>query len=221
MNKGIFVTGTDTGIGKTVAACCIVRALRLKGVDCGVMKPVQCAGSDSRRLMRAAGVNDPMSLINPFYSKYPSAPLTAFKKEKISFNKDKIIAAFRRLSQRHQFMVVEGAGGLLAPITENYFISDLVLDLGLALVITASSGLGTINHTLLSVEYARARKIKIAGIIFNNLSKDKSISEKTNPKIIQKICGLAVLGVIPYLSDAARENKFCGVKIDINKILNG
>lgn len=221
MKKGIFVTGTDTGIGKTVAACCIIRALRLKGVDCGVMKPVQCAGSDSRRLMRAAGVRDQIDLINPFYAKYPYAPVTAFRKEKIGFNKNKIIAAFARLSQRHQFMVVEGAGGLLVPIRENYFISDLVLDLGLALVIVASSSLGTINHTLLSVAYARARKITIAGIIFNNLSKDNSMPEKTNPKIIQKICGLAVLGIIPYISDAARENKFRGIKININKILNG
>lgn len=220
MRKGIFITGTNTGIGKTVAACCIIRALKSKGIDCGVMKPVQCAGNDSRRLLKCLGRCEPIDLVNPFYVKYPYAPPVAFKKEKIRFDKRKVISAYKRLSQEHQFMVVEGAGGLLVPLTENYFISDLILDLGLPVVIVALAALGAINHTLLTVECARIRKIKIAGIIFNHLSRKSGIPEKTNPRLIKKLSGLPVLGVIPYLSSASGDKKIGRIKIDINRIIN-
>lgn len=213
MRKGVFITGTDTGIGKTVVSCCIIKALRLRSIDCGVMKPVQCAGDDAYKLIKCSGTGDLLSLVNPFFSKYAYAPLTAFKKEKIIFNKNRVINAYSKLSKNHQFMVVEGAGGLVVPITRRYFIADLVIDLNLPVVIVARLGLGTINHTLLAIEYARGRKIEILGIIFNSLSKYACLPEKTNPEIIEKLSGVSVLGVIGY-------GNFNKAKIDISRIIN-
>lgn len=217
MKKGIFICGTGTGIGKTVVSCLLVSALRAKGIDCGVMKPVACAGIDAQKLKFASGVNDTLGLIRPFYSNYPYAPMTAFEKEGIKFNKKKVISAYEELSGWHQFMVVEGAGGLMAPITRKYFISDLALDLGLPVAIVASCALGTINHTLLSIEYARKRKIKIAGIIFNHLSKKNGVCERENQKIIAALSGKPVLGQIPYkpFKNPAK------IKFNMETILNG
>lgn len=221
MRKGVFIAGTDTEIGKTAVACYLIRCLNLRGIDCGVMKPVQCAGSDAKKLAKCAGVTDSLDLVNPFFSKYAYAPLTAFKKEKIRFNKDRVIKLYNKLYQRHQFMVVEGAGGFVVPITKNYFISDLILDLNLPVLIVAPTGLGTINHTLLTIEYARKKNIKILGIIFNTLSKNIGIPERTNPGIIKQISHIPVLGVIPYLVDAQKvRSNLIKVNIDINRIIN-
>ncbi|MFQ5681622.1 MAG: dethiobiotin synthase, partial [Candidatus Omnitrophota bacterium] len=174
---GIFVTGTDTNVGKTVIACLIARGLRRYGIDCGVMKPVQCGGRDARRLMRAAGAKDSLSLVLPMFSPYACAPSIALPRAGVRFSPARIKQAYRKLSLRHEFMVVEGAGGVLAPLAAKYFILDLIQDLGLPAVVVAAAGLGTINHTLLTIECLRARGIKILGLIFNNLSPRRDISQ--------------------------------------------
>ncbi|MDP1853142.1 MAG: dethiobiotin synthase [Candidatus Omnitrophota bacterium] len=220
MRKGVFISATGTGIGKTLISSCIIRLLRLKKIDCGVMKPVQCGGDDAQRLIRRAGVNDPIGLVSPFYSKYPYAPLVAFKKEGINFNAGIVISSFKALSKRHKFMVVEGAGGMLVPLANNYFIADLVLDLKLPLIIIASTALGTINHTLLTVESAKKRKIKILGIIFNNLSLKAGVAEKINPEVIQRICRLPILGNIPYIQPCINNKNILKLGIDLGRILH-
>lgn len=198
MRKGIFITGTDTGVGKTFVSGLLLGALRRKGIDCGVMKPVACGGDDARLLLRFLGLSDPIGLVNPFFSKYPYAPITAFAKEKITFNKNKVICAFKKLSSMHEFMLVEGAGGLLVPLKNGYFISDLILDLGLDVIVVSRRSLGTINHTLLTLEHARKKGIKVIGIIFNSLSPRAGEPDKVNPRIIARISGLPVLGNVSY-----------------------
>lgn len=220
MRKGVFISATGTGIGKTLISSAIVGLLRLKKIGCGVMKPVQCGGDDAQRLIRHAGVNDPIGLVNPFYSKYPYAPLVAFKKEKINFNKEKVISSFKALSRRHKFMVVEGAGGMLVPLADNYFIADLVLDLKLPLIIVASTALGTINHTLLTIEFAKKRKIKVLGIIFNNLSPRAGLAQKINPEVIRGICRLPILGTIPYMRPCTNKKNIHKLDIDLGRILD-
>ena len=221
MKKGIFITGTDTGIGKTRVACAIVRVLKKRGIDCGVMKPVQCAGDDAQRLISSCEPKDEIGLVNPFFSRYPYAPVTAFNKGKIRFSRKKVLSAYRKLSGRHRFMVVEGAGGLAVPITARYLISDLIVDFKLPIIIVARLGLGTINHTLLTLEYARNKGIKIAGIIFNNLSRHSDAAEKMNPKIIENLSGVAVLGVIGYNPRAIKKKPLSDIDIDINRIIDG
>ncbi|HDZ76713.1 MAG TPA: dethiobiotin synthase [Candidatus Omnitrophica bacterium] len=219
MRKGIFITGTDTDIGKTHVACAIIRILKKRGIDCGVMKPVQCAGEDAKRLIRSSFSKDELSLVNPFFSKYPYAPVTAFAKEKIRFSRKKVINIYHKLSMRHKFMVVEGAGGLIVPITARYRICDLIVDFKLPIVIVARLGLGTINHTLLSVEYARSKGIKIAGIIFNNLSRRIGASEKMNPRIIKNLSGVPILGRVGYSPYAIKRKTLSNIDIDISRII--
>ncbi|MEW6171175.1 MAG: adenosylmethionine--8-amino-7-oxononanoate transaminase, partial [Candidatus Omnitrophota bacterium] len=195
--KGIFISGTDTEVGKTYVSCLLTKALRQKGISVGVMKPIQCSGSDSDFLIRANNSKIDKKLVNPYFLKLSVAPIVAFKKEKIKFNKDKILKAFNILSQRYDFVIVEGVGGLVVPITEDYFVTDLIKDLGLDLVIVSRPGLGAINHTLMSVNLARNHGIDVRGIVINNLKKNKSgLAEKTNPEIIENLTKIPILGII-------------------------
>ena len=119
--RGLFITGTDTGVGKTVVAAGLVASLRNSGVDIGVMKPIETGfslrSSDAFFLKRMAGVNDPLENICPYRFKFPLSPYTAAQLEKASIRLDKIRQAYHRLMKRHQAILVEGAGGLLVPIT--------------------------------------------------------------------------------------------------------
>ena len=197
MPKGIFITGTDTGVGKTYVSCLLIKALRNKKINVGAMKPIQCSGSDSDFLIRANNSKIDKKLVNPYFLKLPVAPLVAFNKEKIKFIKFKILEAFNILSQKYDFVIVEGIGGLAVPITENYFVTDLIKDLGLDLVIVSRPGLGTINHTLMSINLARNHSINVRGIVINNFKKNKlSLAEKTNPEVIKNLTKIPILGIV-------------------------
>lgn len=205
LRRGIFITGTDTGVGKTVVAAEIAAGLRAKGIDVGVMKPVATGDTDISQdallLKEASASVDPLELINPFCLKEPLAPMVAARLEKRKIDIEKIKTAYRRLSERHDFLIVEGVGGALVPIAKDYFVTDLISDLALPVIVVARAGLGTINHTLLTVNSLKDKGIEIIGMIFNDIAdgkiKDKSI--ETNPGVCSKISGLPVLGVFPKL----------------------
>lgn len=212
MSKGIFITGTDTGVGKTYVAAGIAAALKQRGIDPGVMKPVE-TGCRARRgrliprdtgmLMKAAGVGDSASLVNPYQFRKPLAPFVAANLEKKKIEPAKIITAFQALSKKHEFMIVEGAGGILVPLSRTYFYLDLAEDIGLPVLIVARPGLGTINHTLLTITALRQRKITIAGVVINHAEAGKpGLAEKTNPALIEKLSGVKLLGIIPFGSKA-------------------
>ncbi len=206
--SGLFVTGTDTGVGKTYVSAGIAKALTSRGVDVGVMKPAEtgCRMRDGRlmpkdalRLMKSAYVKDLLSLVNPYRFRRPLAPAVAAELEKIIIDPSKIIDAFRLLSNRHDFMIVEGAGGIMVPLSENYTYLDLAKKLGLPVLIVARPGLGTINHTMLTIAALRGRKIEIAGIVINYALDEKSGSaEKTNPSVIEKMSNVRIMGTISY-----------------------
>ena len=208
MTNGIFITGTDTGVGKTYVARGIAAALRAQGVNVGVMKPVEtgCAKragslvpSDAMALMKAAGTDDSLSLVNPYRFGKPLAPLTAAELEGKRIDPDKILAAYRALSRKHDYLIVEGAGGVMVPLLRKYLYIDLIEALNLPVMIVARPGLGTINHTLLTIEALRSRGVNIAGIVINYTQNGKhGLAEKTNPTIIEELSGVKLLGVIPY-----------------------
>ena len=217
-SKGVFVTGTDTGVGKTVVAAGLVRGFRAMGVDVGVMKPIATGGyrhpradagydlrsEDVDRLLEAAESHDDLRLVNPVCFEPPLAPLAAARiaGEEISFKR--IREAYRSLVERHEFVVVEGIGGLMAPIREDYFVADLIRDMKLAAVVVARPGLGTLNHTILTVRYAKGRRIRILGIIVNHAEKeDRSEAAATNVGILEECCGVPVLQVVGHTSDLA------------------
>jgi dethiobiotin synthetase len=208
VKNGIFITGTDTGVGKTFIGTGIVTALRNQGIDVGVMKPAESgckmrAGSlvpwDSVELMKAAGSRDPLDLVNPCRYRAPLAPAVAAAQEGKAVEIRKILSSFRSLCRRHAFMVVEGAGGIMVPLSCNRTYLDLAEDLGLPVLIVARPGLGTINHTLLTVMALRQRKLSIAGIVINYSERKRpGAAESTNPEIIKGMSGIPVLFTVRY-----------------------
>ena len=208
MNRGIFVTATDTGVGKTYVASGIAADLLRRGVDVGVMKPAETGCSmrdgrlvplDAKRLMKAAGVNDPISLVNPYRFHRPLAPSVAARLSGKKIKPDKIISAYRELSRRHDFMIVEGAGGIMVPLREAYTFLDLAQELAIPVLVVARPGLGTINHTLLTLAALKRRRLMVSGIVINHAVKQKcGLAEKTSPEVIQRISGLKIVGTIPF-----------------------
>lgn len=205
MNKGIFITGTDTGVGKTVISAGIALLLRSKGINVGIMKPIQSGGRwDTDFLIKASGVKDEIELVNPCYFKKPLAPLTASEIEGVQIDITAIKNAFDELCKRHDIVIVEGIGGLLVPLTEDYFVSTLVSELNIPIIVVSHSGLGAINHTMLTINHAKEMGIDIIGIIFNETKKKrKGLAEKTNPSVIEKLSGAPVLGNLPYVSSVS------------------
>ena len=215
--RGLFVTGTDTGVGKTVVACALAAWARHQGVDVGVMKPVATGGrflangtpgrwvsDDARRLAAAADVDDPWSLINPICFKEPLAPWTAARRARRAIRLDTPLAAFRSLRRRHSFVIVEGVGGLLVPLGPRATVADLAKRLGLPLVLVARPGLGTLNHTLLTLECARRLRLPVRGIIVNQgtpPSRDPMarLAEATNPELLQRLTHVPIIGRLPFL----------------------
>lgn len=213
--QGIFITGTDTGVGKTVVAAGLAALFRKSGVNVGVMKPIQtgCASSkgeriatDARFLLQTAGADDPIDQVCPYRFKMPAAPLVAAEQEGETIDLGRIQKAYRRLSSRHRVMVVEGIGGLLTPITPSETAMDLARLLKLPLIIVARTRLGTLNHTLLTVRCAQQSGATILGIIFNHPGRaSRNLAEKTNPEVLSRLCSVPVLGTIPFMSGISVE----------------
>ncbi len=210
---GYFITGTDTGIGKTFVARAIVAALRRSSVDVGVMKPVESGctkldsglvPADALALKRAAGTNDSIDKINPYRFATPVAPNVAARLEDKEIELSIIKGLYDELSTAHDLMIVEGAGGLLSPVTDRESNADLAVLLDLPLIIIAPSRLGTINHTLLTLSAAKEAKLTILGIILNHPQQpdpaDQSV--KYNLEEIKRLAGVEMLGEIPYLKEA-------------------
>ena len=215
--RGFFITGTDTGVGKTVATFVLGVLLQEKGFDVGVMKPVQCAGMDAAFLRKTLNLDDTPEEINPFFAAEPLSPHLAFKRGEVNFNVKRVQKLYETLSHRHDIVLAEGAGGLLVPLKNDYLVADLARDMGLELIIVSRLGLGTINHTLMTIACARDRGLKIKGIVFNAGKNSKpGIPEQTNPDIIKKLSGVPVLGIIPSLGNLDRKEvlRKCTRKID-------
>lgn len=202
--KSIFVTGTDTGVGKTTVTAGVAAVLHKDGKNVGVMKPVTTGfgSQDTETLMRAAGVKDDRGVVNPYRLKEPLSPHLASHLENVDIDVDWIVELYRELCKRHQYMVVEGAGGILVPLHTNFFIGDLIKMMGTPIVVVTRPTLGTLNHTLLTVNYAKSQNIPVKGIIIA-YQKDwkRNIAEDTNPRELEKLTGLKILGEIPYIKD--------------------
>jgi len=217
MRKGIFITGTDTGVGKTVVACGIALQLKSQGINIGYFKPFQCAGKDAEIIKQACNLDDPLDMMNPYNSKLPLAPYKAFKRMSI----EKILDAYNELRKRHEFIIVEGAGGLLVPIKKDYLMSDLAVELNLPLLIVSRATLGTINHTLLTVGQAEALGIRVKGIVMNNKGVNKSdISTTANANIIAEFSKIPILGIIPKCKNNKEAVNCASRAINIKPLLH-
>ena len=200
MTQSIFITGTGTEIGKTVIAGGLAASLKQAGADVGVMKPISTGDTaDAQFLKHAARVDDELSLINPIYLQYPLAPSVAARIENKKINLSSIEDAFAELQQRHDVVIVEGVGGIAVPIRDDFLVVQLIKQLKLPIFIVATAGLGTLNHTLLTVRFAQQFNIPIAGIVLNSVRPAHAgLAEATNPVEIEKLTGVPVIGVVPY-----------------------
>lgn len=211
--KGVFITGTDTGVGKTVVGCALVRALRARGVDVGVAKPVESGCSpgpdgallpaDATALREATGNADSLESVCPFRFAAPLAPALAAQHAGASPTLDSLTEAVRAVGARHAFTVVEGAGGLLVPLSGDALVVDLIAALGLPVLIVARSGLGTQNHSLLTLEALRHRDLEVAAVVMNDGagSVDGDPSRAENGTIVSSLGEVHVVGPLPHVPD--------------------
>ena len=216
MKKGVFIAGTDTGVGKTTIAAGLARFLKNRGIDVGVMKPVETGCScikeelvprDSLLLKKAAKVEDELNMINPYRFEKPLAPLVAAEMEGGEINLRRLKSCFYNLKKRHQFIIVEGIGGLLVPLTPRVFTFDLIRLFNLPIVMVAKNSLGTINHTLLSLKWAETHRVEVIGMILNNIMEEQGLAEYTNFWALQRLIKIPILGVLPYYTYMEEENK--------------
>lgn len=215
--RGLFITGTDTDVGKTFVTAAIARQLRAEGNRPGVFKPA-CSGAergesgelcwhDVESLADAAAVSD-RSLICPQTFEAPLAPPAAARLEGRSVSWQKMLDGVSRWADESEapqtdLLLVEGVGGLLCPLTEERSVADLAAAIGFPLIIVARLGLGTINHTLLTLEAARSRGLAIAGVILNdgrNLA--ETAAGKTNYGELNRLSGDLILGVFPFQGES-------------------
>jgi len=207
---GLFVTGTDTGVGKTLITAGLAAALRGRGIDVGVMKPVE-TGCPSRRgrlmpldammLREASGSRDALHLINPYRFREPLAPIVAAQRSGRRIDIGKIRERFGHLVDRHRAILVEGAGGLMVPITETSSFLDLAALLRLPLLVVIGSRLGALNHARLTVEAALHARLSVVGAILNHPTGDRSLARKTNLSILRRLLPVLVVAEIPHIAD--------------------
>ena len=200
MTHGIFITGTGTEIGKTVIAGGLAAALKHAGTNVGVMKPISTGNTaDAQFLKHAAQVDDALSAINPIHLRHPLAPSVAARIENRAIDLPDIETAFAALKEKYDFVIVEGVGGIAVPIQDDFLVAHLINQLRLPILIVAQAGLGTLNHTLLTVAFAQQFGLEIAGIVLNRHAPGAAdLAEATNPVEIEKLTNLPVLGVVPY-----------------------
>lgn len=225
---GFFVTGTDTGVGKTIIACGLAAVLKEEGFDIGVFKPFLSGisrdhpESDTSLLKRLSKTSLSHKDITPFEFKEPLAPYIAGKLEGKLIGIEDALAYWEMIRGKHQSFIIEGAGGISVPLGENFLVSDLIKAFQLPIVIVARPNLGTINHTLLTVHYAKSLGIRIAGIVLNGISENPDLAEKTNPELIEKLCGVPILGITPQLKEITEESIKNIVRdhIDVRLLIN-
>lgn len=211
--RGLFVTATDTGVGKTEVACALVRGWRARGLDVGVLKPAQSghepgAPSDAERLRAAAGDLDPVELVCPYTFAAPLAPAVAARLAGARIELGRVLEAAHAVARRHAAILVEGAGGLFTPLTERETYADLAVALGLPALVVARAGLGTVNHAALTCEALGRRGVAIAGIVLNRCAPGADPSEPYNAAEIERLTGARVLAALPYDPDiASRERR--------------
>jgi dethiobiotin synthetase len=241
--KSFFITGTDTGVGKTIVAGAIAAALRARGMKVGVMKPAETgcrdmtasevhrysdggrAGTgkfhsygnakgagldlyprDAAFLKKVSASDTPLNIICPYRFREPLAPAIAAVRAGMKIDLKLIRKNFEIIRAESDAVLVEGAGGLMVPLAGKKLYLDLAAELGIPLIIVARAGLGTINHTLLTVSAAGARKIEISAIILNQGRKNKpDAASLTNPETIMRLCGIKRVFSLPFTPGIGRE----------------
>ena len=194
----LFVTGTDTGVGKTFAAVRFLQAARAAGLRCAGYKPVCCGDRHDAELLLASS-SDGLTLddVNPLWFRTPVAPFTASAIEQKVVDVDRLLEGFANLQKRFDYVVVEGAGGWLVPLREDLTLGDLALQLGLPIVVIARNRLGMLNHTLLTVRQISLGGGECRGVILNHLDEQTDFATTTNGAILRRLLAQPVFDALP------------------------
>jgi len=224
----LFITGTDTDVGKTYVTAGLAVSLRNMGIDVGVMKPFAAGipqkkgfkSEDLEILANAAQINDSESLLNPQFFPIPASPYTAWKNLKIKPKINKIISNFKKLSQIHSTILVEGMGGIMTPILKNYFVTDLIKDLKIPAILVTRTKIGSINHTIMTVNMCKKYKIQIKGIVINDFDSG-GYKTKELTRDLKNLTGVPILGSIPFIDDLSNASlyKIFSKNLDLKTLL--
>ncbi len=196
-----FITGTDTGVGKTYVTRLILQSLREEGHDAVGYKPISCGDREDAATLAEASGNLPLDEINPVHLNSALAPYVAAMLENQTIIPAELIDGFHQLANRHATVLVEGAGGWEVPIAPGYRVSDLAADLGLPVVLVAANKLGALNHIILTVNAIKARGLTCAGIIMNQLEDEMDTAMITNKGVVEDLTGVPLLEHIIHRQD--------------------
>jgi len=224
MGKCIFVTGTDTDVGKTVIVACLEASLKKAGKKVAVYKPIQCGdllkgnikSPDLALVKELTNISD-QDLMNDFSFQLAASPHLAAEQEKAIVDVQTIKDHTQSLQNSYDVVIIEGAGGLIVPLTRSYTILDLIKDLSVPVLIISRAGLGTINHTSLTVKALKSHNIPIIGIILNYFK--GGIIEEDNKKIISTLNNIPILGIVPFSNNIKDIVKDFEKYVDIKKVL--
>jgi len=222
MNKSIFVTGTGTDVGKTYVCGLLAKYFKEAGYDCGYYKPVlsgairkgkNLIAGDCEFVIKSANLNQEPLKSSSYIFEEAVSPHLAAKNSNTVIDKNKILSDAQAKAQ--QFLIIEGAGGITCPLSMEptpYLMADLIKDLDINIIIVADAGLGTINSTLLTVEYAKNRGIKTVGIILNNYVYNNKMYED-NIRVIETLCNVPIIGLVEKNSKNINTHRFELAKI--------
>ena len=211
MGSGIFITGTDTGVGKTFFVCGLASLLKDSGYKVGVMKPAEtgCTERDGKlfpedavRLKQASGCDAPLEKICPYQLRDPLAPSVAAEREGFRINIDRLMDLYGEISSSHDVTLVEGAGGLMVPLLPSYTYADLARSLKLPVVVVTANRLGAINHVLLTLEHASCKGLMVWGYALNRISNEHSLAADTNREVLSGLTGVQCLAELPFTETA-------------------
>lgn len=203
MGKGLFITGTDTDVGKTYVTALLVKTLRKAGFDVGYYKAAisgapTVAESDAGFVNRFAGINEPEDMILSYLYQNAVSPHLAARIEGNPVEKEVILKAWERVTKAYPYVTMEGSGGIMCPIRHDEkavcYLEDIIQWLHLPVLVVANAGLGTINHVVTTCEYIKNRHIPVKGILLNHWK--GGIMEEDNVKMIEEITGVKVLAKI-------------------------
>ncbi len=201
-----FVTGTDTGVGKTYVTARLIRRLRAQGLDTVGFKPICCGSREDAELLRAAA-DDVLDIneVNPVWLRTPAAPYVAAMIENRPIDLALIRETFASLRARHRSVLVEGVGGLLVPIEKNYTVADLAAECALPVIVVVKNRLGALNHAALTVHHLRSRALACAGLVLNDgpvtaddANEPQAVAVATNTAVLEDVLGLPILFNVTY-----------------------
>lgn len=210
--KGVFVAGTDTEVGKTFVSAALVAGLRDQGLDAGYCKPVSTDGveqggrlvsPDAIWVAQVSGLSDPPLNMNPFCLAHALSPLAAARLEEAELDWEQLLFQVRAGLKGHEVFICEGVGGVLVPLLPGRTALDLMAELGLGVIIAARPGLGTINHTLLTIRAVREHGLEVLGFIFSGQeeAQDRATTNALNSQLIAEFSDATFLGALPWLEN--------------------